>query len=40
MLIKMKKKKSWMLVTHTCNPSYSEGRDQEDHTSNKASLGK
>jgi hypothetical protein len=21
-----------MPVTHTCNPSYSEGRDQEDHS--------
>jgi hypothetical protein len=20
------------LVAHTCNPSYSEGRDQEDHS--------
>jgi hypothetical protein len=20
----------WELVTHACNPSYSEGRDQED----------
>jgi hypothetical protein len=23
-------------VTHTCNPSYSGGRDQEDHSSNPA----
>jgi hypothetical protein len=22
---------SWALVAHTCNPSYSGGRDQEDH---------
>jgi hypothetical protein len=21
---------SWVLVAHTCNPSYSRGRDQED----------
>jgi hypothetical protein len=32
----LKKKKereiySWALVAHTCNPSYSGGRDQEDH---------
>jgi hypothetical protein len=24
---------SWALVTHTCNPSYSGGRDQKDHGS-------
>jgi hypothetical protein len=24
-------KDSWMLVAHACNPSYSGGRDQEDH---------
>jgi hypothetical protein len=23
-------------VTHTCNPSYSGGRDQEDHSSKPA----
>jgi hypothetical protein len=23
----------WAPVTHVCNPSYSEGRDQEDHCS-------
>jgi hypothetical protein len=23
---------NWMPVAHTCNPSYSEGRDQEDHS--------
>jgi hypothetical protein len=23
--------KCWVPVAHTCNPSYSEGRDQEDH---------
>jgi hypothetical protein len=22
---------SWALVAHACNPSYSGGRDQEDH---------
>jgi hypothetical protein len=22
---------SWMPVTHACNPSYSGGRDEEDH---------
>jgi hypothetical protein len=22
---------SWVPVTHTCNPSYSGGRDQENH---------
>jgi hypothetical protein len=26
-------------VAHTCNPSYSAGRDQEDHGS-KTTLGK
>jgi hypothetical protein len=25
--------KSQVPVTHTCNPSYSRGRDQEDHGS-------
>jgi hypothetical protein len=29
---------SWVLVAHACNPSYSGGRDQEDHGS--ASQGK
>jgi hypothetical protein len=24
---------SWALVAHSCNPSYSGGRDQEDHSS-------
>jgi hypothetical protein len=24
---------SWALATRLCNPSYSEGRDQEDHGS-------
>jgi hypothetical protein len=24
---------SWALVSHSCNPSYSGGRDQEDHGS-------
>jgi hypothetical protein len=23
---------SWALVAHACNPSYSEGRDQEDRS--------
>jgi hypothetical protein len=27
---------SWALVVHTCNPSYSGGRDQEDHSSKPA----
>jgi hypothetical protein len=26
----------WMLVAHTCNPSYSGGRDQEDHSLTQA----
>jgi hypothetical protein len=26
-----KKKKKPVLAAHTCNPSYSGGRDQEDH---------
>jgi hypothetical protein len=30
------KKKSQALVVHTCNPSYSGGRDQEDHGSKPA----
>jgi hypothetical protein len=25
-----KTQKGWALVAHTCNPSYSGGRDQED----------
>jgi hypothetical protein len=33
------KKQCWAPVAHTCNPSYSGGRDQENHSS-KASLGK
>jgi hypothetical protein len=37
---KMKKKKkvvkSWVLVAHTCNPSFSGGRDQEDRSSKPA----
>jgi hypothetical protein len=32
-LIKMD---SWALVAHTCNPGYSGGRDQEDHSSKPA----
>jgi hypothetical protein len=27
---------SWASVAHTCNPSYSGGRDQEDHSSKPA----
>jgi hypothetical protein len=27
---------AWVLVAHTCNPSYSGGRDQEDHGSKPA----
>jgi hypothetical protein len=30
------KGESWALVTHACNPSYSGGRDQEDHDSKPA----
>jgi hypothetical protein len=26
------KKSSWMLVAHTCNPSYLRSRDQENHS--------
>jgi hypothetical protein len=26
----------WMLVAHICNPGYSGGRDQEDHSSKSA----
>jgi hypothetical protein len=26
----------WVPVIHTCNPSYSGGRDQEDHSSKPA----
>jgi hypothetical protein len=29
---KQKQKHSQALVAHTCNPSYSGGRDQEDHS--------
>jgi hypothetical protein len=29
----IKKITSWALVTHTCNPNYLGGRDQEDHGS-------
>jgi hypothetical protein len=28
-----KKKRSWVLVAHACNPSESEGRDQKDRDS-------
>jgi hypothetical protein len=27
---------SWVPVAHACNSSYSEGRDQEDHSSKPA----
>jgi hypothetical protein len=27
------KKKSWAPMAYTCDPSYSGGRDQEDHSS-------
>jgi hypothetical protein len=27
---------SWVLAIHACNPSYSGGRDQEDHGSKPA----
>jgi hypothetical protein len=33
---KQTKSKYWALVTHTYNPSYSRGRDQEDHGSKPA----
>jgi hypothetical protein len=29
---------SRVLVAHTCNPSYSEGRDQKDHSSKPARI--
>jgi hypothetical protein len=29
----LKVKFSWVRVAHACNPSYSGGRDQEDHGS-------
>jgi hypothetical protein len=29
----LKEKTSWVLVAHSCNPSYSGGRDQKDHSS-------
>jgi hypothetical protein len=32
----MKKEKSHELVAHSCNPSYSRGRDQEDRGSQPA----
>jgi hypothetical protein len=38
-LQKQNQNKSWALVAHTCNPSYSEGRDQEDRGS-KSATGK
>jgi hypothetical protein len=32
----VKHKPSWALTAHTCNPSYSGGRDREDHGSKAA----
>jgi hypothetical protein len=32
----LREKTNWALVAHACNPSYSEGRDQEDHSSKPA----
>jgi hypothetical protein len=31
-----KKEKFWVPVAHACNPSYWEGRDEEDHSSRPA----
>jgi hypothetical protein len=31
-----KSMEGWVLVAHTCNPSYSDGSDQEDHGSKPA----
>jgi hypothetical protein len=31
-----KKNKSWVLVAHACNPSYTRGRNQEDQGSKPA----
>jgi hypothetical protein len=31
---------SWTPVVHTCNPSYSGGRDQEDHSSKPAGANR
>jgi hypothetical protein len=33
LLVESKQVKGWVLVAHTCNFSYAEGRDQEDHGS-------
>jgi hypothetical protein len=33
---KLKPVMSWVLVAHACNPSYSGGRDQENHGSKPA----
>jgi hypothetical protein len=32
------KSEGWLLLAHTCNPSYSGGRDQEDHSSKPAQV--
>jgi hypothetical protein len=31
-------RKNWAVVVHGCNPSYSGGRDQEDHSSKPAQI--
>jgi hypothetical protein len=31
-LANLKVHQNWVPVAHTCNPSYSECRDQEDHS--------
>jgi hypothetical protein len=38
-LIEQESECSWALVAHTCNPSYSGGRDQEDRGSKPAPAG-
>jgi hypothetical protein len=35
-----KSSESWALVVHTCNPSYSEGRNQEDQDSSQDTISK
>jgi hypothetical protein len=32
----LKTLQSWALMAHVCNPRYSGGRDQEDHSSKSA----
>jgi hypothetical protein len=36
MEVPKKTRNSWVPVAHICNPSYSGGRDQEDHSSKPA----